>query len=239
MLPIAPLRRWRFKLALKCLANRSRMRGSRSQIIAGCFTWAVLLNRISLSVFDVCNQFNTKCGNQVAFIPASVRAKLLTAANLVPLLLRRPSIPWSSTVFACDAILAGTGVVKRDLPLEEVSKAGREAEVWRFGLENALNARHHALSILLYPRPLRTTLQAAKCCVVCKGWPRNPTPPLHRPNQPFRFRCQHPLAQQLLETPMLFTHLSVVLRQLLPRCRPLMSEVDWTPCVCCLLEKHK
>ena len=60
---------------------------------------------------------------------------------LSPLLVTNLAAPWSDQIYSVDASFWGLGVCTTRVPLEEVKKAGRHAERWRFQSEHHVKAR--------------------------------------------------------------------------------------------------
>ena len=77
-------RRWRLKLALQCLSKRGRVRGSTLEIVLGHCTWAALIVRSSLTVFDHAYKFITRYGDSVGVLPPEVHRELFSVVDWIP-----------------------------------------------------------------------------------------------------------------------------------------------------------
>ena len=145
LVQISHEKRWRLKLALQCLSKRGRARGSTLEIVLGHYTWAALIVRSSLTVFDHAYKFIARYGDSVGVLPPEVHRELSIAAAIIPLLRRRLDSTWDSTVHCCDASLSGFGVVSRPLGSTVAGETGRQCERWRFALEDSIAARQSSL----------------------------------------------------------------------------------------------
>jgi hypothetical protein len=86
--------------------------------VLGRWTWAMLVRRGSLAVFAAVYRFCAIAGSRTFALWPSVRAELLAAANLAPLLICYFSAPFAPLVVATDASEEGLGVVAADCPPE-------------------------------------------------------------------------------------------------------------------------
>ena len=67
------------------------------------------------------------------------------AKALLPLLSCELSSPWHNVLTATDSFPDGFGVCERKLDIDCIADIGRTSERWRFGVEDAIAARQHAL----------------------------------------------------------------------------------------------
>jgi hypothetical protein len=100
--------------------------------VVGRWTWAMLLARPSLSVFNCVYNFINKSGAIPFGIWRSVRRELWTAIRLAPLLFASLSVDWFHSVVACDASLSGQGVCVA--PVDEISEPIVAAAAVRSGI---------------------------------------------------------------------------------------------------------
>lgn len=103
------------KLHTLCVDTRQMMvdgrcTGRELAALVGRWTWASLIRRPLLSVFNACYKFIIRADRQRWCLWQSVRRELWTAIRLAPLLYDTISTPWFHSVVACDASLAGFGM---------------------------------------------------------------------------------------------------------------------------------
>jgi hypothetical protein len=79
--------------------------------IVGRWTWAMLVVRPALSVFEAVYRFINTAGYSYFGVWNSVRRELLTACRLFPVLFATVHGDWFDRVVACDASMTGEGVV--------------------------------------------------------------------------------------------------------------------------------
>jgi len=84
--------------------------------LLGKWTWACLVNRPSLSVFNSVYRFVERSRNRIFAIWPSVENELRTIMDLAPLLFTSLSDPWFHRAIATDASEWGQGVVATDMP---------------------------------------------------------------------------------------------------------------------------
>jgi hypothetical protein len=104
------------KMRLLCAATSTLLlqRCATGLEIARCvgrWTWAMLVARPSLSIFNAVYRFINTAQAIPFGIWRSVRRELWTAIRLAPLMFASLSIDWFHSVVACDASLTGQGVV--------------------------------------------------------------------------------------------------------------------------------
>ena len=146
-------RSWKIRLALLALAGAPRIYGPQLRKILGHFTWAVLLRREMLSIFYHVYRFVDKCGDRSWRVWGSVRHELRMAAHLIIFAYCDVRRPWSPRVYVSDSQGAGRdnfggyAVMYRDLDSATVGAIGRISEKWRYDVEDAIQARSHALEL--------------------------------------------------------------------------------------------
>lgn len=129
---ITPKRMWRLRLATLELIKIGRADGKLIEKLVGHFTFAGLLQRGLLSVFQACYSFIRKhYGEEVQLWP-EVQRELFWAASLICLVKKDLSAPWSNTVHATDASFWGRGVVAVERDPKEVQQVGQLCDRWKF-----------------------------------------------------------------------------------------------------------
>ena len=134
-------RMWRLRLATLELLKRDRADGRLIEKLVGHFTFAGLLQRSLLSVFQACYAFIRKQYHQEVQIWAEVRRELFWAASLICLVEKDLSSVWSSRVHATDASFWGRGVVSINKEIDDVKAVGQHCDRWRFSVREEANAR--------------------------------------------------------------------------------------------------
>ena len=131
-------RLWRLRLATLELIMQGHASGKTIERLVGHFTFAGLLQRGLLSVFQATYCFIRKCYDKDVVLWDEVKRELRWAASLLCLVKRDLAAPWSSRVHATDASMWGRGVVAAERQVEEIKKLGRRNDRWRFkpGEEN-------------------------------------------------------------------------------------------------------
>eukprot|EP00435_Cladocopium_sp_Y103_P060578 s48_g22.t1 len=120
-------RMWRLRLATLELLKQGW-----ATVTVGHFTFAGLLQRGVLSVFQASCVFFRKCYHQQVELWPEVKRKLRWAASLLCLVKRDLAAEWSGRVHATDASMWGRGVTAALRPVEEIKKLGRRNDRWRF-----------------------------------------------------------------------------------------------------------
>ena len=113
------------QLATLCAATRAMVAsgsctGHELAHLVGKWTWAMLVRRPALSVFNAVYRFIDTAGPLKFNIWRSVACELLTAAKLAPLLFTTLGAGWFDRVIATDACESGMGVVTARVPHSEV-----------------------------------------------------------------------------------------------------------------------
>ncbi len=83
---LRPSRSYRLRAAIRELVRRGHCSPVLLEIIMGHCTWAALLRREALSVFDACYRFVQQGGTRALPLPSAVRRELLTFQAILPLL---------------------------------------------------------------------------------------------------------------------------------------------------------
>ena len=146
LVQISPARAWKLRLAMEQLLSQTHTHGCTLEALLGHYTWLAMMRRPCLCVFSHAYLCVRRAAGQAFVIDRTLRAELTLAKNLLPMLFADLGLPWSDTVYACDASMFGLGVVSRTLPRNIVEDTGRRSERWRHRLEGAVDARRHALS---------------------------------------------------------------------------------------------
>ena len=142
---------WRIRLAILHVIRLGRCSGLQLQIILSHFTWAVLVRHELLSIPHACFTFVQKSGTHRRRLWSSVKTELLQMAALVSLACVDTRRVPCTTVLATDASgggpcdFGGFGVVTRPCDPAMIRDAIRYSERWRFGVEECIRARQHAL----------------------------------------------------------------------------------------------
>jgi hypothetical protein len=100
--------------------------------LVGHFTFAGLLQRGFLSVFQACYAFIRKHYLVEVELWPEVRRELFWAASLICLIDKDLGIPWSGRVHATNASFWGRGVVSIDRNVADVKTVGQHCDKWRF-----------------------------------------------------------------------------------------------------------
>ena len=140
-------RLWRLRLGTTAVMKRGRATGQQLSRLVGHFTFAGLLRRPFLSVFDAVYSFEMYHWNEETELWPSVLRELRWAASLLPLLWTDLRAEWDERVIATDASEWGRGGVQRTASASAVASAGRQQERWRFARGSDkwhMGARAHA-----------------------------------------------------------------------------------------------
>lgn len=121
--------------ATSALLQRKHVTGLEMARCVGHWTWAMLIARPALSVFNAVYRFIIAAGPIPFEIWRSVRRELWTAIRLAPLFVASLSIDWFHSVVASDASLTGQGVCAAPLTGIGVDVAAaasaRSGVLWR------------------------------------------------------------------------------------------------------------
>ncbi len=116
---------WKHRRAMDELLRGRRCSGRLLQVVLGHWTWAMMLQRSTLSIFSATDAFARKHGSRVAERWPSVCWELGTAAWLLPLLTVDLSLPWRSALLASDASEYGCGVCELQSGADALAQVGR------------------------------------------------------------------------------------------------------------------
>ncbi|CAK0826416.1 unnamed protein product [Prorocentrum cordatum] len=145
MLRARPDRPARLRQATLALLSRgSASRGALTSIVGHAATWAMIMRRECLSIFNGVYRFIQVAGPTPMKLWPSVRQELSAVAALLPLMWASSRAPWLGTLYASDASPRGKGARMKKLDPLVVSPTGRVAEKWRHRVSQALSARAHA-----------------------------------------------------------------------------------------------
>ena len=125
-------RLWRLRLATKELLKVGVADGKLVEKLLGHYTFAGLLHRGFLSIFQACYVFVRKHYRQRVPLWPEVARELRWASSLVCLIRRDMGAKWSTKVHATDASMWGRGVVSCERSLASVRTLGKRNDRWRF-----------------------------------------------------------------------------------------------------------
>eukprot|EP00435_Cladocopium_sp_Y103_P066614 s689_g28.t2 len=131
---ITKRRLWRLRLATLELLKVGKCNGKTVERLVGHYTFAGLLQRGMLSVFQATYCFVRKCYDNEVVLWDEVKRELKWAASLLCLVSRDLAAEWSTRVHATDASLWGRGVTAAERPLDEIKKLGKRNDRWRFNV---------------------------------------------------------------------------------------------------------
>ena len=100
---LSSVKRWRLRLAERAIRRRPFLSGAQLEVLIGHFTFAMLLNRPTLSIFRAVYDFIRKCYHSVRRLWPSVVRELRLAAGTLSFLEVRWNLPWSTGVCCADA----------------------------------------------------------------------------------------------------------------------------------------
>ena len=126
---------WKLRLATLELLKKGKCNGKTVERLVGHYTFAGLIRRSFLSVFQATYVFMRKHYEREEVIWPEVQRELRWASALLCLLHRDLGATWSTRVHATDASLWGRGIVAGERDIEEVRALGRRNDRWRFHLE--------------------------------------------------------------------------------------------------------
>lgn len=131
---ITSKRLWRMRLATLELLKDGKANGRTIERLVGHYTFAGLMQRGMLSVFQAVYCFIRKNYDSAVELWPEVKRELKWAASLLCLVRRDLSSEWSTRVHATDASLWGRGVVATERPQAEIQSLGRRNDRWRFNV---------------------------------------------------------------------------------------------------------
>lgn len=132
---ITPKRMWKLRLATLELLKVKRCNGKLVERLVGHYTFAGLLQRGFLSVFQATYVFIRKHYEMDVELWPEVCRELRWAAALLCLVKRDLSAKWSSRVHASDASMWGRGIVAADRNIDEIRKLAKVNDRWRFSVD--------------------------------------------------------------------------------------------------------
>lgn len=136
----------RLCLETEALLARPEVGGFELSALVGKWTWAMLVRRPALSVFNWVYRFTQKARSQAIKLWPSAKRELRCAMGLVPALYADLAAPWAPLVVATDASEYGQGVVARpadpaepehEAPLSRKSPATKLPEAQHRALQEA------------------------------------------------------------------------------------------------------
>ena len=138
-------RMWKIKQGIRGVLQRGKCSGVVLEIILGHCTFAALVNRHMLSIFDDCYKFMRANYFTAAKLWPSVVEELEAFGNGIFLLEQSWTRQWNQLVGCGDASLSGYGICHSWWPKHEVAAVGRIAERSRFRRTHYHSAREAAL----------------------------------------------------------------------------------------------
>ena len=132
---ITTRRLWRMRLATLELLKDGKANGKLIEKLIGHFTFAGLLQRGFLSVFQASYIFVKKHYTEVVELWPEVRRELRWASALLCLIRKDLAAQWSPRVHATDASMWGRGICVTSRPLDEIKELGKMNERWRFSAD--------------------------------------------------------------------------------------------------------
>ncbi|CAK0837725.1 unnamed protein product, partial [Prorocentrum cordatum] len=156
---ISPGRMWKVRLALLFVADRRSATGGEILSLLGHFTWAALLRRSLLSIFQQTYVFARVAGRRRLRLWSRVELELRQAAALLVFAFSDSKRPNSTFVYASDASRGqsgsggGCGVAGRTWANELVESTAASAEAWRYSVLDAIGARECALGLTRSKEP--------------------------------------------------------------------------------------
>jgi hypothetical protein len=136
------------KLVALCKATQQLLQvggatGIQLSRIVGKWTWAMLVFRPLLSIFNSVYRFIKSAQNKVYCLWRSVTMELDMAIRLAPLMYSSLSSPWFDRAIACDASLSGFGVVAATVSSEAIDYAVANSHPF-FWVDNDRQAKANA-----------------------------------------------------------------------------------------------
>ena len=146
-------RLWRLRLGLLYAADQRHITGDDLRRLVGHFTWAALVRRELLAIFDSVYRFADRAGSRRWRMWPSVELELRRAAALVCFCFVDPKRSLASDIYATDASgssgtdAGGYGVMSRGSEADVVQRLACQAERWRYNVMDAITARCHMLGV--------------------------------------------------------------------------------------------
>ena len=148
--------------------KRSSLHGM--QTLVGMYTWAMLLQRPALAIFDEVYKVTGE-PEAVMDLSIEVRIELMMAAALLPLMVADLRAPWIEDLYMTDASPSGGGVIKATATREEIvkeasiaTKSGWTAKREEIDLATGLLMETEATDI-----PTMITLNVYRFLHLCSG----------------------------------------------------------------------
>jgi len=135
---LSPEKIWKLLAMTQRLLNTPKCSGRELARIVGAWTWAGMLRRSFLSVFDAVYRFIAVAGSSKRPLWPSVRSELSVAAALSPLLHVSLAAPYSSQLVAVDASMVAVGVSAANVGAETVANAAALAVYQRAAVKSAI-----------------------------------------------------------------------------------------------------
>ncbi len=132
---ITSARLWRLRLATLELLKVKRCNGKLVERLVGHYTFAGLLQRGVLSVFQATYVFIRKHYDGEVELWPEVSRELRWAAALLCLVKRDLAAKWSNRVHASDASMWGRGVVATERNLDDIRTLAKVNDRWRFSVD--------------------------------------------------------------------------------------------------------
>jgi hypothetical protein len=123
---VSPSKLWKLCDATVSLFGQRFVSGDQLRVLMGRWTWACLINRPSLSVFNAVYRFIEVAGSRNFTLWPVVRRELELVMGLVPLLFVDVSAQFSERVVATDASGTAQGVVACRVPVDIVHSVASE-----------------------------------------------------------------------------------------------------------------
>ena len=156
---VTPKRMWKLRLATLELLKVGRCDGKLLERMIGHYTFAGLLNRGFLSIFQASYVFIRKHYTDWVELWPEVRRELFWACSLICLVRRDLSAIWSGTVHATDASFWGRGVTSCCRAVDEIRPVAAQCDRWRFSAdEEKAVCEKESLTILQRLDPERLQL---------------------------------------------------------------------------------
>ena len=143
MVRVTSKRLWRLRLATQELLRVNKASGRDIERLVGHFTFAGLLRRGFLSIFQATYVFIRKEYTNMTLIWPEVRRELFWASSLICLVDRDLSAQWSTRIYATDASEYGRGVVATDRQLSDIKEVGKYVDRWKFSSEGERKVVNH------------------------------------------------------------------------------------------------
>ena len=138
-------RMWKIRQGIRGILQRGRCSGVVLEVILGHCTFAALVNRLTLSIFDDCYKFMKANYFTTTKLWPSVIEELAAFGDGIFLLEQSWTRQWNQLVGCGDASLTGYGICHSWWPKHEVASVGRISERSRFRRTQFHSAREAAL----------------------------------------------------------------------------------------------